>query len=186
MIRNWLHKLVKTENKARLRPLVCALAASLLVAGGCFAPNVKPGGFACSGSADGQCPAGFFCVRGFCQDALSSAAPGGTGGVAVPDLSQSPAQDLSMVTVDMASRQSIDMTQTGNISDLARPIQDMASSTGNSCAHSYCMTGSALNSKCDPCVKAICSQWPNCCSSGWIQHCVDDVQTYCSGIGHCP
>jgi hypothetical protein len=186
MISNSLHKRGKTANKRQLRPLVCALAASLLVAGGCFDPKVKSGGFTCSGPGDGECPAGYFCVGGFCLDSPNGVAPGGTGGNGGPDLSQGATQDLSMVTVDMASRQSIDMTQTGNISDMARPIQDMALSTGNSCVHSYCMTGSALNSKCDPCVKAICSQWPNCCSSGWIQHCVDDVAMYCSGIGHCP
>jgi hypothetical protein len=170
----------------RLRPLLCTLAASLLVAGGCFNPRVKNGGFACSGSDDGQCPSGYYCVSGYCLDTPNGLAPGGSGGGNGQDLSQGPVRDLSSVVEDMSQLQSIDMAQGGNIADMTQPVQDMTSSTGNSCAHSYCTTGTALDSSCDPCVKAICNHYKNCCNSSWIQYCVDDVKTYCSGIGHCP
>jgi hypothetical protein len=183
---NMIHKREKWPDKARVRPFLCTLAASLLVAGGCFNPKVKSGGFACNGPGDGQCPAGYFCVGGLCLDSPNGVAPGVGGVGGNQDLSQSTTQDLSMVTVDMAMSQSIDMTQTGNIIDMAQPVQDMALSTGNGCAHSYCMTGAALHSSCDPCVTAICNHYKNCCNSSWIQYCVDDVKTYCGASAQCP
>ena len=45
----------------------CLLTLAFGVAG-CFHPDVKNGGFACSMTDDPPCPEGFFCVSGLCQD----------------------------------------------------------------------------------------------------------------------
>jgi hypothetical protein len=44
---------------------------------GCFKPDVKNGGFACSMTDNPPCPQGFFCVNGLCEDQ-----PGAGGDVA--------------------------------------------------------------------------------------------------------
>jgi len=46
----------------------CLLGLGLGLAGGCFHPDVKNGGFACSQTDNPPCPSGFFCVAGLCQD----------------------------------------------------------------------------------------------------------------------
>lgn len=52
---------------------------------GCFHPDVKNGGFACSMTDDPPCPQGFFCVNGLCEDHPGTStdvdfASGGAGG----------------------------------------------------------------------------------------------------------
>jgi hypothetical protein len=93
----------------------CVLSLSLGLAG-CFKPDVKNGGFACSMADNPPCPQGFFCVAGLCQDHPGSGnepvdlatgtggnggggGGGGGGGSTVFDMSH-PAQDLS--STDMA------------------------------------------------------------------------------------
>ena len=92
----------------------CLLGLALGVSG-CFSPDVKNGGFACSMTDDPPCPAGFFCVNGLCQDhpGASTGADlatgtggnggggggGGGGGTTVVDMAH-PAQD--MTSTDMA------------------------------------------------------------------------------------
>ena len=66
----------------------CLLGLSFGLAGGCFHPDVKNGGFACSQTDNPPCPSGFFCVAGLCQDhpgvggdpADLSTGTGGNGG----------------------------------------------------------------------------------------------------------
>jgi hypothetical protein len=63
----------------------CLLGLGLGLSGGCFHPDVKNGGFACSMTDSAPCPQGFFCVDGLCQDhpGASTAQPDmttGTGG----------------------------------------------------------------------------------------------------------
>jgi hypothetical protein len=184
-----LKSLLKREQsayKARVRPLLCTLAVSLLVGAGCFNPNVKNGGFTCTGPGDGQCPSGYFCVNGFCLDSATGVGGGGGGGSGGPDLSRSSSQDLSSVTVDLAMSQSIDMAQAGNMVDMARQPADMTSSTGNNCAHSYCIAGTKLTASCDPCVQTICAMYSNCCNKTWSSLCVGDVNNLCGGTAHCP
>ncbi|HEX8951291.1 MAG TPA: hypothetical protein VF945_05575 [Polyangia bacterium] len=86
---------------------------------GCFKPDVKNGGFACSMTDDPPCPQGFFCVGGLCQDHPGTAgAPadlstgtggnggggggGGGGGMSSMDMAH-PTQDLAQPTGDMAT-----------------------------------------------------------------------------------
>jgi hypothetical protein len=63
--------------------------------------------------------------------------------------------------------------------DLARPIPDMTT-TGSTCAHSYCAVGAALEASCDPCVAAVCQTDPGCCSSSWTTACISDTFFSCN------
>jgi hypothetical protein len=93
----------------------CFLGLSLGLVG-CFKPDVKSGGFACSMTDDPPCPQGFFCVAGLCQDHPGSGGAqadlstgtggngggggaGGGGGTTAFDMTH-PSQDLS--STDMA------------------------------------------------------------------------------------
>jgi hypothetical protein len=67
----------------------CLLSLGLLV-GGCYNPQVKNGGFACSMTDNPPCPHGFFCVNGLCENqpggssqldlSTGTGGNGGTGG----------------------------------------------------------------------------------------------------------
>ena len=179
----------KSAYKARVKTSVCTLAVSFVVAAGCFNPSIKNGGFLCSGPQDGQCPAGYYCVGGVCLDSPNGGG-GGNGGSGPThyDMTPIPTGDLSAVVVDMTMSAPDDMALTSSMPDMARPRMDMASSTGNNCAHSYCTVGAKLNASCDPCVATICSQsnWPTCCNNSWTSKCVGDVNTLCSAPAHCP
>ncbi len=64
---------------------LAALSFGLASVAGCFHPDVKNGGFACSMTDSEPCPNGFFCVNGLCEDhpGVSSSpdfSTGGTGG----------------------------------------------------------------------------------------------------------
>ena len=97
----------------------CLLGLTLGVSG-CFHPDVKNGGFACSMTDDPPCPAGFSCVNGLCQDhpGASTGGPdlstgtggngggggggGGGGAMSMPDMAHPPV-DMAMAPGDMAS-----------------------------------------------------------------------------------
>lgn len=97
--------------------LLAACSLGLLLSGGCFKPDVKNGGFACSMTDDPPCPQGFFCVAGLCQDHpgngtveadLSTGTGGngggggaGGGGGVMMDMTH-PAQDFAQQAGDMA------------------------------------------------------------------------------------
>jgi len=104
-----------------VRSLILAACCLGLTVGlaGCFKPDVKNGGFACSMTDDPPCPQGFFCVAGLCQDhpGTGTESPdlatgtggnggsgggggGGGGGTTTFDMSHPP-QDLS--STDMAT-----------------------------------------------------------------------------------
>src|SRR5690606_15447675 len=51
--------------------------------------------------------------------------------------------------------------------------------TDESCAHSKCLVGAALDAGCDPCVRRICEEDPSCCNTAWTASCVDRVKTAC-------
>ncbi len=54
--------------------------------------------------------------------------------------------------------------------------------SGNSCVHSKCDTGVALNPSCDSCVAMICAERPSCCQAaggGWDATCVNMVKFTC-------
>jgi hypothetical protein len=96
--------------------VACLLGFGLALSGGCFHPDVKNGGFACSMTDDPPCPSGFFCVSGLCQDhpgngggevdmttgtgGNGGGGGGGGGGGAVSMDMTHPSQDLS--STDMA------------------------------------------------------------------------------------
>lgn len=98
----------------------CLLGLTLGLVDGCFKPDVKNGGFACSMTDDPPCPMGFFCVAGLCQDHPGSGGGpadlstgtggngggGGGGGGTVFDMTH-PSQDLS--STDMAQAPSCAM-----------------------------------------------------------------------------
>jgi hypothetical protein len=95
----------------------CLLGLGLgIAASGCFSPQVKNGGFACSMTDDPPCPGGFFCVNGLCQDHPGTSSGdvdmatgtggnggggGGGGGGGVPGDMAHAAADLS--STDMAT-----------------------------------------------------------------------------------
>jgi hypothetical protein len=51
--------------------------------------------------------------------------------------------------------------------------------TGTSCTHDKCSTGGSLKATCDPCVKMICDESPECCTGTWNAACVAKVKTVC-------
>ena len=65
------------ERVVRWTFFAACLLGLALGAAGCFNPDVKNGGFACSTTDNPPCPKGFFCVNGLCEDH-----PGGSGDVA--------------------------------------------------------------------------------------------------------
>jgi hypothetical protein len=89
----------------------CLLGLGLgVAASGCFSPDVKNGGFACSMTDDPPCPNGFFCVNGLCQDhpgmssgdvdlATGTGGNGGGGGGG----GGSTMADMAHATADLAS-----------------------------------------------------------------------------------
>ncbi|MGZ3428186.1 MAG: hypothetical protein ACXVCV_16140, partial [Polyangia bacterium] len=90
------------------------LAACLLCLGlvsGCYSPQVKNGGFACSMTDDPPCPNGFFCVNGLCQDhpGMSSGdvdlstGTGGNGGGGGGGGGGSTMADMAHAAADLAS-----------------------------------------------------------------------------------
>jgi hypothetical protein len=80
----------KTSYEARVRWSLLTACLLGLAFGGCFHPDVKNGGFACSMTDNPPCPSGFFCVNGLCQDhpgastdedmAIGTGGNGGGGG----------------------------------------------------------------------------------------------------------
>ena len=108
----------ETSYERRVRWMLfaaCLLGLSFGLAG-CFKPDVKNGGFACSMTDDPPCPQGFFCVAGLCQDHPGNGTEstdlatgtggnggggggGGGGGTTTFDMTH-PSQDLS--STDMA------------------------------------------------------------------------------------
>jgi hypothetical protein len=151
----------------------------LLVGGiaflGCFNPKVKSGGFLCDLNQSSPCPSGFYCVNGVCVDqplasgsadlAVGGGGGGGAGGgpVAGDDLSQA----------------LLDMSHSHHMHDFSQTSGDLSQPGGNTCAHSICVTGSKLQSNCDPCVTQVCAQDSYCCSIGWNSICVAEVTAVC-------
>ena len=121
-----VERIVKTSYERPVRWSVltaCLLGLGLgLTGGGCFHPDVKNGGFACSQTDNPPCPSGFFCVNGLCEDHPGSGGevdlstgPGGNGGGGGGSVST----DMAHPTQDMAG------------SDMAQP--PMCAAQGDSC-----------------------------------------------------
>jgi len=116
----------------------CSLTLALSVAG-CFKPDVKNGGFACSMTDNPPCPEGFHCVNGLCEDQSGASTGGdlatGTGGNGGSGGSAGGGGGGGGVSTDMAQ---------SNV-DLAQPVGDMASSacgtTGDDCTSQACCSG---------------------------------------------
>ncbi len=75
----------KTSYERKVRwCLLAACSLGLALSAGCFKPDVKNGGFACSMTDNPPCPQGFFCVGGLCEDHPGTSTDGdmatGTGG----------------------------------------------------------------------------------------------------------
>lgn len=63
-----------------------------------------------------------------------------------------------------------------------RCVQEAANGCGltcETCSHSLCNAGTALENECDPCVTSVCAADPYCCNNTWDQRCVDEAQTTC-------
>jgi hypothetical protein len=180
----------KRVYEARVRLAHIFVLGLTLAAGGCFDPDLKNRGFACTSNDDGQCPVGYYCVGGYCQDSPGASNP---GGVAVGGGSQ-PTDDMFAATGDLATGGDVfdmahgapDLGHHHGPADMAKLPPDFSKPVSNSCAHDFCTTGAALDKNCDPCVASICAAWPNCCSSSWSSKCVGDVATYCSNSEQCP
>ena len=150
------------------------LVLALLVAAGCFRPNISDGGFSCDATQVPACPDGLYCVAGFCRTSPFAGGGNGNGGNgARADLAT--ADDNG----DLASSAPADMSYSSS-HDLSHPAStDMASGGGGSCAHSLCVTGAMLTSGCDPCVTQICAQDNYCCVTKWSSQCVTEVTSIC-------
>lgn len=53
------------------------------------------------------------------------------------------------------------------------------------CTHDPCVSGSALNAKCDVCTQAVCAANPSCCTTSWTSACVALVATKCTAKCTC-
>lgn len=188
-----LFKSIETSYIALVKYPIFALFGIVLAAG-CFNPQLKNGGFACTGTQDGQCPQGFYCVNNLCVDSPSGGGGGvGGGGNVQPDLS------MAMSVDDMATpskpQGKPDMAKPIAVADMAKAIvpPDMTMPPPpdmvivNSCAHDICTTGVKLKSSCDPCVTLVCQHDTYCCSSGgqWDDNCVSETDKYCSASEQC-
>lgn len=59
-------------------------------------------------------------------------------------------------------------------------------SSGNSCAHSPCTAGGALDPTCHVCVSNVCSNQPSCCVSSWDSGvCVALADNFCKDCASC-
>jgi hypothetical protein len=174
---------------------IFSLLGIVLVGSSCFNPHIKEGGFGCTGTGAGQCPAGYFCVSNVCVDNPNAVPPGGgVGGVGGNDMSIAMSTDMAgappMSTMDL-SRQvaAVDMAQPIASVDMANPPPppDMAKG-GSMCAHSPCTTGAALKATCSDCVYQFCNDGlfgdPTCCSNKWNSFCVSEYASY--GCDTCP
>ncbi len=54
-----------------------------------------------------------------------------------------------------------------------------ASGGGNPCAHSECVTGSALSKSCSTCATTVCAADPYCCNNLWDVTCVNEAKQWC-------
>ncbi len=66
-------------------------------------------------------------------------------------------------------------------SQCVQQVQTVCGQTcsGNTCAHSHCSTGAALQFGCSPCVTQVCNSDPFCCSTTWDASCVQQANTLC-------
>jgi hypothetical protein len=56
--------------------------------------------------------------------------------------------------------------------------------TSAACVHDKCVTGAKLTGTCDACVQKVCAADAYCCSTGWDNLCVSQVNDAC-GAGTC-
>jgi hypothetical protein len=164
---------------------IFALLGIGLVGAGCFNPSIRDGGFACTNTADGQCPDGYYCVNGRCQSN-----PNPVTQIPSYDFSMAaPAVDMSMpqqmTSKDMAHSAMADMSKPTMTVDMAKPVVPDMTMPVNTCAHKICRSGAALDPSCDPCVNAVCKKDKYCCEVEWDSLCVGDTDTYCSASEQC-
>ncbi|MDB4967349.1 MAG: hypothetical protein JWN44_3038 [Myxococcales bacterium] len=96
--------------------------------GGCYSPKVSSGGFTCQITDDPPCPAGFYCVGGFCLDH-----PGTAIG---PDLAMVSTDDM---TLPMTGDLSMSRDLAGAPADMVVVSGDMACfAFGHTCADNAC------------------------------------------------
>lgn len=131
----------------------CVLGLSL-VAAGCYDPQVKSGGFACSVNDPDPCPTGFQCVNGLCVDGNGNV--GGNGG-AGGSVGGNGGGDLAISRGDLAS-------STGN-HDFGGHAGDMAGKPGADLA-----TQPADLAQPPMCKQSgdFCSKNSDCCSNDCI------------------
>lgn len=98
----------------------------------------------------------------------TSASSGGTGG---KGSAASSAQSASSATT----------TGVGGAGGAGGASVDAGSDAAPACAHDLCSAGAALDPACNPCVAAVCEQFPmlGCCTSGWDVSCSGALQTVC-------
>jgi hypothetical protein len=127
----------------------CLVACVLgLAVAGCYNPQVKNGGFACTAADDPPCPAGFYCVDNLCVD--HPGAPGSVGGDLAVGTGGNGAEDLG-TDAGSADLAVADMSKPA---DMAKPPADMANNacgaTGDFClSSSDCCSNSCFLFSCD-------------------------------------
>jgi hypothetical protein len=125
-----MHMHADTQKKVRVAAATMVVVMTTLAAAGCFEPKIKNRAFACDPAVPDNCPQGFYCRAGFCDDGsgggdrpmgpdLATGGGGGGGG----------GEDMSLDTTDMSGGAG-DLSSTGpadlaRVPDLARP-PDMA------------------------------------------------------------
>src|SRR5271170_2414061 len=75
---------------------------------------------------------------------------------------------------------------TGGNADMAIPVNGGgggggggSGGGGDSCAHSVCTSGAALNGGCDACATQVCASDSYCCSTSWNSRCVTEAMSIC-------
>ena len=131
-----VEKFCISSYKSGVRWRVLATCVLGLAIAGCWNPKVKNAGFQCSATDNPPCPAGFYCVGGYCMDH-----PGGT--VSTDMASGSSSTDMAGVVYDMAS------------TDMAHTIYDF-SSGGGSNDMTMCAASGSICSKSSECCSGLC------------------------------
>jgi hypothetical protein len=153
------------------------MLVGMVLAAGCFDPNVKNGGYTCNPIDVPACPLGFFCFQGRCLDAVTvDAGPPREGhDLAVGDVSGDLAvrreviHDLAVAKVDLAGvvqdmTMVPDMTMMPVAHDMAKPHHDMAHAPGHDMAQGMCWhagvpctnNSQCCSNTCDPAQGNIC------------------------------
>ena len=147
----------------------------------------------CGGQC-GTCASGDTCVAGVCEgggsgsgsgSGMGSGSGGGGGTCDHPDCSTGDAltDGCDACATDVCAHDDYYCTTAWDsicVSEVPTYCGESCTSSGGTCTHNECNTGSKLKKGCDSCVTEICAQDSYCCSTKWDDICVSEVAEFCA------